>query len=66
MGDLRLAMDDYSRALQLNPKNANALFGRGSVRLATGDKTGAEADKAAAMKLNPKVADVMASLGIKA
>jgi Flp pilus assembly protein TadD len=61
-----LALEDYSRALQLNPKNANALYGRGSVRLATGDKTGAESDRNAAMKLNPKVADVMATLGIKA
>jgi tetratricopeptide (TPR) repeat protein len=59
------AMSDYARAIALNPKNAEALFGRGVVRLRMSDQ-GGHADIAAAQAINPKIAGVMALLGIVA
>jgi tetratricopeptide (TPR) repeat protein len=63
--DLQLAMSDYAQAVTLDAGNENALYGRGLVRRAAGDKTGGDADVAAARKINPDVAKTMAMFGIK-
>ena len=51
------------QALALDKRNAEALFGRGVIRLRMSDQGGHE-DMAAAKFINPIVASTMASLGI--
>lgn len=64
LGDLALTLKDCSTAISRSPKSANALFGRSMVRRKAGDKVGGDADMAAAVKLNPDIAKVMAKLGM--
>ena len=50
-----LAIADYSEAIRLNPKDAEAHFYRGLARQRKGDKPGGEADLAEARRLNPNI-----------
>jgi uncharacterized membrane protein YhaH (DUF805 family) len=63
LGDLASALADYDRAIALNPENAEALFGRGAVKLRMANKDG-EGDIAAAKAIDPKIAERMAFLSI--
>jgi lipoprotein NlpI len=53
-GDLDGAITDYTRAIDLNPKYANAYHNRGRVKHAKGDLDGALADFTSALALAPK------------
>ena len=44
---------DYDQAIKLNPSHANAFYNRGVAKAGMGDKKGAEADLAAARRINP-------------
>ena len=59
------AIDDYTAALQLNPKLASALYGRGLARSKTGDQAGSDADIAAAKTIAAGVGDEFARYGVK-
>jgi tetratricopeptide (TPR) repeat protein len=48
-----LAVEAYSRLLQLAPRDAGALFNRAALRRFTGDLDGAESDYDAALRINP-------------
>ena len=57
------AIQNYGRALALNPRLAFSLYGRGLARLRKGD-TGGEADLAAARSVNPDVDAVFTRIGV--
>src|ERR1700735_3537675 len=50
--DTDKALDDFERAIQLDPNLAPAYTGRGSVMLSRGETTRAIADATAAMQIN--------------
>jgi hypothetical protein len=56
---------DYDAALKLNPKFAGALYGRGLAKQKKGDRTGAEADFAAAKTIRPDIAAEFAKFGVE-
>ena len=58
------AIADYNEALKLAPQKARALFGRGIARRNIGDKTGAEADFAAAKAAQSDIADEVRRFGV--
>ena len=53
------ALADFDAALKLNPRCASSLYGRGVAKRAKGDRRGADADIAEAMRLQPDVAQTM-------
>ena len=65
MGQLDTAIDDYNSALQLEPKLASALYGRGLAKLKKGDKIGSDADISAAKKIQAKIEDDFTRYGTK-
>jgi len=65
LGDLQSAIGDYDRAVALNPENAEALFGRGVVKLRMANKDG-ENDITAAKAIDRNIAERMAFLSISA
>ncbi len=65
MRQLPQAIADFDAALQINPKYAEALFGRGVARRLQGNVAAGDADIAAALVLDPKVADELARRGVR-
>jgi len=65
LGDPRLAVNEYSQALDVDPNRPLALYGRGIARIAIGETRDGEADKGAALTLDPEVADQFAIYGLK-
>ena len=63
-GHFDLAVSDYDKALALTPKSAEVLYGRGTAKLKSGDKSG-DADVAAAKKIKADIATVFAGYGVK-
>ena len=57
------AVRDYAQALEIL-SNAESLYGRGVAKLKKGDKTGAEADMAAAKSLDPKISEKFERFGV--
>jgi tetratricopeptide (TPR) repeat protein len=53
-GDYARAIEDYNKALVLNPMSSGTLFSRGVAKLKSGDTTGGDADIAAAMTIARK------------
>jgi tetratricopeptide (TPR) repeat protein/predicted aspartyl protease len=51
------AVGDYSNALLIKPDLASSLYGRGLAKQQKGDKPGADADIAAAQKIDTKIAE---------
>jgi tetratricopeptide (TPR) repeat protein len=65
LGDPLLALHEYDAALDLDPNRPLALYGRGLARIAIGQVREGDADKAAALVLDPEVAAAFAALGPK-
>ena len=65
MGDPRLAVKEYDQALDVDPNRPLALYGRGIARLGLGETREGEADKAAALTLDPEVAGQFTTYGLK-
>jgi tetratricopeptide (TPR) repeat protein len=59
------AIVDFSAALAINPRFASSLYGRGLAKLKRGDRTGADADIAAAKAIKAGIAEELARYGIK-
>lgn len=64
-GDWAKAESDYGEAVGIQPDLASSLFGRGIARKRLGNMSGSKADISAAILIDPKVAEVYASYGIK-
>ncbi|MBV9389542.1 MAG: tetratricopeptide repeat protein [Chroococcidiopsidaceae cyanobacterium CP_BM_ER_R8_30] len=62
-GDYQGAIADYTKALRLNPKSAEAYNYRGNARLNLRNKQGAISDYNQAIKINPKYADAFDDRG---
>ena len=54
LGDKQGALDDYNKALELNPHNSEAYNNRGLVKDHMGDYRGAADDYTKALEINPK------------
>lgn len=65
LGAFDRAIADYGAALRHDPKDADSLYGRGIAKLRSGDKTGGEADIAAAKAITVSIAEIYADYGIK-
>lgn len=65
LGDPRLALNEYNAALDVDPNRPLALYGRGIARIMTGQTREGEGDKAAALTLDPEVAEQFAIYGLK-
>ena len=65
LGDPRLAVNEYNQALDVDPNRPLALYGRGIARIIIGETLEGEADKSAALTLDPEVADQFAIYGLK-
>ena len=64
-GELGRAIEDYNRALTINPRYALSLYGRGVARLRKGLESDGEADIAAAVAINPRLPETAKRLGIE-
>jgi tetratricopeptide (TPR) repeat protein len=64
LGDPALALNEYNAALRIDPNRALSLYGRGLARIRTGDAAG-KGDQAAALTINPEVADDFSIYGLK-
>jgi len=62
-GDLDGAIVDFSRAIEIDPKYANAYFNRGVAKGKKGDLDGAIADYSRSIELDPKYANAHFSRG---
>jgi tetratricopeptide (TPR) repeat protein len=60
MGSLESALVEYEAALKLNGKSPYSLYGRGVVKLRSGDVTGGNIDIAAAKAIKADIAEVSA------
>jgi tetratricopeptide (TPR) repeat protein len=59
-----LAIQDYDAAIAKNENKAPWLYGRGLARRAKHDTAGSEADIAAALKIDPKIAEQFSKYGV--
>ena len=59
------SLADFAQALVVNPSSPTALYGRGLVKLMTGDTRGGDEDVETAKALRPRVVEQMAERGVK-
>lgn len=65
LGKVKEALADYERASVLAPKEASPLYGRGLAKKKLGDRTGGDADIAAARSLEPGIVEFYAKAGYR-
>jgi tetratricopeptide (TPR) repeat protein len=63
-GRLPEAIKRYDKAIELSPKQATSLYGRGYAKIKAGDKAGGEADIAAAKAISPKAGQDLIDAGL--
>ena len=64
MGDWQGAIADYTKAIEINPYDADAYNNRGNARKNLGDKEGAIADYNKAIEINPYDAAAYGNRGL--
>lgn len=62
--DYDRALMNFEEAIQLNPHNADAAYGRGNVRMRQGQSAAAISDYDVALQLNPDFADALGNRGL--
>ncbi len=65
LGQFTKAINSYGLALQINPKMASSLYGRGAAEIKSGDTRAGDADIAAAKAIDANIANKMAAFGLK-
>jgi tetratricopeptide (TPR) repeat protein len=65
LGQFAAAIDDFDKALELTPKSAEALYGRGVAKQKKGDAAGGQADIGAAKAIQSGIVQKMAGFGFK-
>ncbi|MGD9880673.1 MAG: tetratricopeptide repeat protein [Reyranella sp.] len=65
LGDPRLALHEYEAVLERDPNRPLALYGRGLARAAIGQTKEGQADRAAALVLDPEIAEAFSKFGLK-
>jgi hypothetical protein len=63
-GRYDLAIEDYNLAIEFL-SNAETLYGRGTAKRRKGDTAGGDAGIAAAVGLDPRIAETFAGFGVK-
>jgi tetratricopeptide (TPR) repeat protein len=63
-GKMDEAVKRYDKALELAPKQATSLYGRGYAKIKAGDKAGGDADIAAARAITPKAGQDLIDAGL--
>jgi tetratricopeptide (TPR) repeat protein/S1-C subfamily serine protease len=63
MGNKQGAIDDYDRAIAIDPQSATAYYNRGNAKLALGNKQGAIGDYDRAIAINTQFADAYYNRG---
>ncbi len=64
LGEFDKSISDYTDSLKIRPKAAGALYGRGLAKLKENDRSGGEADIAAAVSIAPGVAEGYKRMGL--
>ena len=64
LGDYDKSLGAYDAALQIRPKSAWTLYGRGLAKLKKNDRSGGDADIAAAIAVAPGVAEAYRRMGL--
>lgn len=65
LGRYSEAIEEYDRALKMDPDLSFSLYGRGLARRRTGDTAGGDQDIAAAVQRQPGLADTMRDYGLE-
>ena len=65
VGNPRRAIADYDLALEINPGQAESLYGRGVAKLKKGDRTGSAADITAAKAIKANIDQEFARYGVR-
>jgi hypothetical protein len=65
MGQLGVAIDDYTSALRFAPKLASALYGRGLAKLKQGDTAGSDTDISMAKIIQSNIGDDFTRYGVR-
>ena len=63
-GDFYGALSDFSRVIEMNPRDAGAYFNRGNAKTSLKDYSGAISDYNKAVEINPRYADAYVNRGI--
>ena len=64
LGDFDKSINDYTASLEIRPKNAGSLYGRGLAKLKNNDRSGGEDDIARAVSIAPGAADSYKKMGL--
>ncbi|GHT18032.1 hypothetical protein FACS189429_3540 [Bacteroidia bacterium] len=62
-GDFKSAIENYSKAIEINPNDAEAYYNRGLAKYALGDSQAAIDDYSKAIEINPNYADAYCNRG---
>jgi hypothetical protein len=65
LGNASQSVADYDQALGIDPRLASALYGRGLAKRRLGDRTGGDADVAAALRIDGSVANQFVRFGLQ-
>ena len=65
LGNLRQAIEDYDRAIEINPENAGAYYNRGVAYGKLGDHRQAIEDYDRAIEINPEYAEAYNNRGAR-
>jgi len=63
-GDYQGAINDFNKAIEINPKDADAYYNRGFAKAKLGDYRKAIEDFNKAIEINPKIAEAYYSRGV--
>lgn len=63
-GNYQGAIADYTKSLEINPRNSNSYYNRGNAKIRSNDYQGAIADYTKAIEINPQYANAYQYRGV--